>query len=82
MATYEQMIEKYFTEEGYKSFSTRLKSFVDMYNTTPVSDYPIQFRMFGFPMVEIKTQTEILHRIKELGELTGQITKEVMENAN
>ena len=78
---YEEMLEKYFKEAGLKAFQARFQSLIKMYNNTPDEAFPIQFRMFGFPMVEIESVVELKNRIKELGELIGMKT-EVKINGN
>lgn len=62
------MIEKFYTEKGIEALKNRLKNWIRVLNCR---EFPLSEQSLGFGKFEIKTEEELIGRIKELAELTG-----------
>lgn len=79
MGEIKRMREKYYTEEGIRALKNKMSNFIDLFNNR---DFPFSAQMLGFGKFSIKTKDECLHRIRELGHITGvsfKVVTHVME---
>ena len=68
MGVIKRMHEKYYTEKGIRALKNKMGNYIDLFNE---HDFPFSAKMLGFGKFSIKTKDECLHRIRELGHLTG-----------
>lgn len=69
MATLQEARIKYFTDKGLEALENRLKNIYAIYLETREDQYPLSFRMFGFPPLVLTSKEECLGHVNELKQI-------------
>lgn len=63
------MRKEYYTEHGRKALENRLKNIYAIYLETNEEQYPLVFRMLGFPPLKLLSKTECFGHVNELKQI-------------